>query len=61
MQLSERSVERTVQANRGFDPGIRRVAAERQEVHRGVKSGLFVLSPCDVTPLALLSFLDRLL
>lgn len=31
-------VERAVQANHAFDPGIRRLATERQEVHRGVKS-----------------------
>lgn len=31
--VSERSAERTVKVNRGFDSGIRRLAAERQEVH----------------------------
>lgn len=41
--LSERSVDRTVEANRCFDLGIRRLAAERQEFHRGVKSRLFIL------------------
>ena len=49
MRLSDCSVERGIKTNRRFISGIRRLATERQEVRRGVKSGFFVSSPCNTT------------
>jgi len=42
VRFFDHSVERGVEADCRFDSGIRRLATERQEVRRGVKSGSFI-------------------